>query len=171
MLLSFSTVPEQRSPEMLQAALDALGRLDVHVVATTCGTVDPADLVAAPNTHLVEFADHDALLTRAALVVGHGGHGTTMRALRAGVPFLGIPAKGGDQLPITRLMEEWHVGRALPGDADATQIGDAAAAVLADPSYAAAAVERSRAFTGIADGAQLAADSVESVLATVPARP
>src|ERR1019366_892197 len=101
-LLSFSTVPEQRSPEMLQRALDALGQLPAHVVATTGGIVDPADLTAPANAHLVAFADHDALMDRAALVVGHGGHGTTMRSLRHGLPMVGIPAKGADQAPITQ---------------------------------------------------------------------
>ena len=164
-LLSFSTVPEQRSPAMLQRALDALGRLPVHVVATTCGIVDPADLNRPENAHVVEFADHDALLPRASLVVGHGGHGTTMRTLRSGVPLVGIPAKGADQIPITRLMEEWHVGRALPGDADTDMIEQAAATVLADPTYRAEALRRSCAFEG-KDGAALAADSVESIIST-----
>jgi UDP:flavonoid glycosyltransferase YjiC (YdhE family) len=164
-LLSFSTVPEQRSPDTLQRALDALGRLPVHVVATTCGTVSPADLKRPDNAHVVEFADHDALLPRASLVVGHGGHGTTMRTLRSGVPLVGIPAKGADQVPITCLMEKWRVGRALPGDADADLIEQAAAAVLADPTYRAEALRRSRAFVGM-DGAALAADSVESLMAT-----
>jgi UDP:flavonoid glycosyltransferase YjiC (YdhE family) len=51
-LLSFSTVPEQRSPAMLQCALDALGHLPVHVVATTGGIVDPKELTAPANAHL-----------------------------------------------------------------------------------------------------------------------
>lgn len=161
-LLSFSTVPEQRSPEMLQRALDALGPLPVHVVATTGAIVDPADLAAPTNAHLVAFADHDALMNRASLVVGHGGHGTTMRALRHGLPLVGIPAKGADQVPITKAIEEWKVGVALPGDAEVEQIRYAAEAVLDDPRFAEEARRRSSAF-GDLDGAQLAADSVEAV--------
>jgi UDP:flavonoid glycosyltransferase YjiC (YdhE family) len=162
-LLSFSTVPEQRSPEMLQRALDALGQLPVHVVATTGGIVDPADLTAPANAHLVEFADHDALMDRAALLVGHGGHGTTMRSLRHGLPMVGIPAKGADQAPITQLIEEWKVGLALPGDADTRQIRSAAEEILADPGFAEEAARRASAF-GDLDGAQLAATSVEALL-------
>lgn len=162
-LLSFSTVPEQRDPGALQRAIDALAELPVRVVATTGGIVDPAELDAPANAHLVPFADHDALMRRAALVVGHGGHGTTMRALRHGLPIVGMPARGADQAPITRLLEEWQVGRALPGDADATQIRAAAEAVLANPAYREEARRHSLAFTGL-DGARLAADSVESLL-------
>jgi len=162
-LLSFSTVAEQRNLEMLQRALDALGPLPVHVVATTGGIIDPADLVAPANAHVVAFADHDALMDRASLVVGHGGHGTTMRTLRHGLPMVGIPAKGGDQAPITLLIEEWKVGRALPGDADTGQIRSAAEEILANPSFSEEAALRSRAF-GDRDGAQLAVTSIESVL-------
>lgn len=163
-LLSFSTVPELRNAQVLQHALEALGPLPVHVVATTGGIVDPAELNAPANAHVVAFADHDALMRRAAMVVGHGGHGTTMRALRSGLPIVGIPAEAVDQGPVTRLLEDWHVGLALPGDADVAQIRAAAGLVLADPSYRDNAVRRSLAFHG-ADGAQLAADSVETLLA------
>jgi UDP:flavonoid glycosyltransferase YjiC (YdhE family) len=162
-LLSFSTVPEQRSVDMLQRALDALGPLPVHVVATTGGIVDPAELTAPANAHLVPFADHDLLMQRASLVIGHGGHGTTMRALRHGLPMVGIPAKGADQIPITRLIDGWGAGRALPIDADVGRIRDAAEEVLGDRRFRAQAERRSQAFAGL-DGAALAADSIEAVI-------
>lgn len=162
-LLSFSTVPEQRSPVMLQRALEALGPLPVHVVATTGGIVDPGELDAPTNAHLVPFADHELLMARASFVVGHGGHGTTMRALRRGLPMVGIPAEGVDQVVITRAIEEWGAGRALPRDASAAQIGSAAQAVLSDPAFRLEAQRRARAFAG-KDGARLAADSIESLL-------
>jgi len=162
-LLSFSTVPEQRNVDSLQRALDALGPLPVHVVATTGGVVDPAELTAPANAHLLPFADHDQLMARATLVLGHGGHGTTMRALRHGLPIVGMPAKGADQVPITQLLERWGVGKALPGDASVDDLRAAVEAVLADPSYAAEAAERARALAG-PDGAVLAADSIDAVL-------
>lgn len=162
-LLSFSTVPEQRSVEMLQRALDALGPLPVHVVATTGGIVDPVDLSTPANAHVVAFADHDRLMDRASLVVGHGGHGTTMRALAHGLPIVGIPAKGADQVPITRLLDEWKVGRALAGDATVDQIRTAVDEVLAEPAFAANAHVRSIALDGI-EGAGLAAATVEALV-------
>jgi UDP:flavonoid glycosyltransferase YjiC (YdhE family) len=162
-LLSFSTVVEQRSPVMLQRSLDALAGLSVHVVATTGDIVTPDELTVPPNAHLLEFADHDALMECSTVLVGHGGHGTTMRALSHGLPIVGIPAKGGDQAPITRLLEEWGVGRALPGDARAGQIREATTDVLRTPGFRQEARRRAAAFVGL-DGASLAADSVEAAL-------
>jgi len=165
-LLSFSTVPEQRSPDMLQRALDALAPLPVYVVATTGGIVDPEDLAAPANAHLVAFADHDALMKRASFVVGHGDHGTTMRALRHGLPMVGIPAKGADQAPITQLIEEWKVGLGLPGDVDVEHIRSAAEEVLFNPDFREEAGRRSFAFAGL-EGAQIAATSVEALIPRV----
>jgi len=174
-LLGFSTVPEQRDPAMLQRALDALAPLPAHVVATTGAIVEPAELSAPANAWLTPFADHEQLMERAAVVVGHGGHGTMMRALRHGTPVVGIAAKGLDQGPNTRLMEAWGVGRSLPPDADASQIRAAVQEILADDRFTAEARRLSRAF-GVGDGADLAADSIEALLArktsasgTVPA--
>ena len=159
-LLSFSTVTEQRSVDKLQTALDALAHLPVHVVATTGGIVDPDELAAPGNARVLDFADHDALLARASLAVGHGGHGTTMRCLSMGVPVVVIPAKALDQAPIAALVEAWGAGVALPGDADARLIGSAVDRVLADPSFASAARELSGLFVG-PDGAVPGADALE----------
>jgi len=162
-LLSFSTVPEQRDVGAVQRALDALAPLPVHVAATTGGIVDPAELAAPGNAWLVPFADHDQLMTRAAMVVGHGGHGTTMRALAHGLPIVGMPAKGADQTPITQLLEQWKVGVALPPDADTIQIRVGVETVLADDTYQREAAERAEALDGT-DGAALAARSIEALL-------
>jgi UDP:flavonoid glycosyltransferase YjiC (YdhE family) len=164
-LLSFSTVNEQRNVTMLQRALDALASLPVHVVATTGQIVDPGELSAPANAWLTPFADHDQLLHSATFVVGHGGHGTTMRALRHGRPIVGIPALALDQVPITQLIEMWGAGRALPPDADVDQIRAAAEDVLKDDRFATEARRRSASF-GSSDGAQLAADSIEQSVIT-----
>jgi UDP:flavonoid glycosyltransferase YjiC (YdhE family) len=163
-LLSFSTVTEQRNATMLQRALDALAPLPVHVVATTGQIVDPTELSVPANAWLTPFADHDQLLDRAAFVVGHGGHGTTMRALRHGRPIVSIPALALDQVPITQLIETWGAGRGLPPDADIDQIRAAAEDVLSDDRFGAEARRRSASF-GLRDGSHLAADSVEQLLA------
>jgi UDP:flavonoid glycosyltransferase YjiC (YdhE family) len=162
-LLSFSTVVEQRSQEMLQRALDALAELPVHVVATTGAIVEPEELAAPANAYVIPFADHDLLMDRASVVVGHGEHGTTMRALRHGLPIVGIPAKGGDQAPITEMLDRWGVGRALPGDASVTQIRSAAEEILSDPTFRDEARKRSCVLEGC-NGAARASDSVEALI-------
>ena len=163
-LLSFSTVAEQRDPAMVQTALDALATLAVHVVATTGGIVDPDDLDVPANAAVFPFADHEQLMSRASLVVGHGGHGTTMRALRRGIPLVGIPAKGGDQAPNLEVVAARGAGLALPPDADTGAIRGAALQVLGDDGFARAA-RRVAALFPDADGAPLAADSIEAALA------
>ena len=84
-----------------------------------------------------------------------------MRALRRGLPMVGIPARGADRIPITQLIDHWGAGRAMPGDADALQIRGAVVQLLSNPDFRSEARRRSLAFAG-KDGAQLAASSVES---------
>jgi UDP:flavonoid glycosyltransferase YjiC (YdhE family) len=162
-LLSFSTVSEQKSVAKLQMTLDGLASLPVHVVATTGGDVSPSELSAPANARVVAFADHNALLDRAAVVVGHGGHGTTMRSLSKGVPIVCIPAPSVDQGPNAEMVQAWGAGIALPTDANSSQVHAAVQAVLADPGYAAQAQRLATEFSGL-NGAQLAADSLEALL-------
>ncbi len=164
-LVSFSTAFEQRSVEKLQRALDALAELDVHVVATTGGIVAPDELAIPANAVVVPYAAHDPILRRAALSVTHGGHGTAMRSLRHGVPMVVIPGLAGDQPFVAAAVQEWGAGRAVPGDADAATIRDAAREVLSTASYAANAGARARSLAGV-DGAVSAATEVEALLAT-----
>ncbi|MGA2394948.1 MAG: nucleotide disphospho-sugar-binding domain-containing protein [Candidatus Lustribacter sp.] len=163
-LVSFSTGFEQRSVEKLQHALDALGRLDVHVVATTGGIVEPEELRVPPNAVVLKYAAHDPIMQRAALIVTHGGHGTAMRSLRHGVPMVVIPGLAGDQPFVAAAVQEWGTGRALPGDAGADAMEAAAFEVLSTPSYRLNARRRAERLAGV-DGAVNAADEVESLLA------
>jgi hypothetical protein len=126
-----------------------------------------ADERPVPPTHTSCRSPTTTRSWRASLVLGHGGHGTTMRALRHGLPVVGMPATGGDQVPITRLLEEWHVGRALPGDSTAEQIRAAVEHVLADDTCRASAAQRAVELAGT-DGATLAAASIEALLDAVP---
>lgn len=162
-LLSFSTVYEQRSQEMLQRALDALAPLPVRVVATTGAVVDPASLAPPPNAHLMPFASHAALMRRAAMVVTHGGHGTAMRSLLHGVPMVLTPALAGDQPFVGAAVQEWGAGRALGRNPSVAELRDAASAVLEDGGYRVGARRVSTRLAGT-DGAKGAADALESLL-------
>lgn len=163
-LLSFSTVPEQRDVAALQTTLDALAPLDVHVVATTGQVVEVAELTVPDNAYVVPFADHEQVLSRASLVVGHGGHGTTMRTLRAGVPMVAMPATGADQAGMAAFVTSSGAGLGVERGSDAAAIRAAASEVLGDPRFRTQAGEVAALFVGL-DGAALAADAVESVLA------
>ena len=169
-LMSFSTGFEQRSVEKLQRGLDALSTVPVHVIATTGGIVAPEELRVPANTVALNYAAHDPIMRRAALVVTHGGHGTAMRALRHGVPMVIIPGLAGDQPFVAAAVQEWGGGIALAGDADATAISTAAQRVLTDASYRRSAQQKAKALDGV-DGAANAADAVEELLAAKVAPP
>jgi MGT family glycosyltransferase len=168
-LVSFSTGFEQRNVEKVQRALDALADLPVHVAATTGGIVAPNELATPPNAVVLNYAAHDPIMRRAALVVTHGGHGTAMRALTHGVPMVVIPGLAGDQPFVAAAVEEFGAGLALPGDADAAAMREAAREVLANPAYRAEARRRSEAVAA-GDGAASAARAVETLLGETDAR-
>jgi MGT family glycosyltransferase len=161
-LISFSTGFEQRSAQKLQRTLDALADLGVHVVATTGGIVDPSELRVPGNAIALNYAAHDPILRSAALAVTHGGHGTAMRSLRHGVPMVLMPGLAADQPHIAAQMQEWGVGRALPGDADVAAIRAAALDVLSVPSYRKRAKQRATALATV-NGAAAAADEIEEL--------
>jgi UDP:flavonoid glycosyltransferase YjiC (YdhE family) len=162
-MVSFSTGFEQRNVDKLQRALDALADFPIHVVATTGGIVAPNELASPRNAVVLDYAAHDPIMQRAALVVTHGGHGTAMRTLRHGVPMVIIPGIAGDQPFVAAAVAEWGCGRALPGDASADAIRAAAHDVLSTPSFKENAKQRSTALAGV-DGAANAADEVEALL-------
>jgi UDP:flavonoid glycosyltransferase YjiC (YdhE family) len=161
-LVSFSTAFEQRNAGKLQRTLDALEPLDVRVVATTAGIVSQEELRVPHNAALFPYAQHDAIMQRASLVIMHGGHGTAMRTLKNGLPAIVLPGLAGDQTPIGRSFEEWGAGIALPGDSESAVIRAAAEKIFADRSYAQTAQRISTLLAGV-DGAANAADEVESL--------
>src|SRR5579863_9546354 len=139
------------------------------LVPATGGVVEPGELVSPAHASVLNYAAHDPIMKRAALVMTHGGHGTAMRALRSGVPMVVIPGLAGDQPFVAAAVQEWGTGRALPGDADAAAMRSAAQEVLATPSFRLNAEARQRALAGV-DGAVNAANEVEALLIPAQAR-
>jgi UDP:flavonoid glycosyltransferase YjiC (YdhE family) len=154
-LMSFSTGFEQRSVQKLQNGLDALADLPVHVVVTTGGIVDPAELKPSANAVVFKYAAHDPILRSAALSITHG------------VPMVLIPGLAHDQAPNAAIMQQWGTGVALPSDAGSSAIREAAQQVLSTPSYRQNAQLRSSSLKGV-DGAANAANEIEAVLAISP---
>lgn len=90
----------QDDGRLVATALEALATEDVFVVATTAG-VDPAGFTAPANARVERFVAHSHLLSRAAVVVAHGGMGITQKALAVGVPVCVVPF-GRDQSEVAR---------------------------------------------------------------------
>lgn len=120
-------------------ALDALADVDARVLMTVGRAFDPADLgTVPPNAEVSQWLPQHTVLHHASAVLGHGGFGTTMGALAAGVPQVVVPLFSFDQA-----VNAEHV--AAVGAGVAVEVGAVARAaaevtrVLEDPGYAAGA--------------------------------
>jgi MGT family glycosyltransferase len=163
-LVSLSSIYYPGQERVLQTVLDGLAELPVDVVVTTGRAVDPSALRAPANATVRGFVDHAELLPEAALVVGHGGQATTVRALAHGVPTLVIPMHPMlDQPMIGRALAAAGAGLTLPKTAPAAAIRHAVERLLHEPAFAHAAGrigEELRAQNGAAAGA----DEIERLL-------
>lgn len=122
--------------ELLTAAAEGLAKLGKPVVVAT-GRVDPRDLGPLPgNVTARKWLPQAGVLPHADLVVHHGGSGTTLGALAAGVPQLVLP-QGADQFGNARALSE--AGAAVVVD-DVRAIADHATAVGAGHRDAARAL-------------------------------
>jgi UDP:flavonoid glycosyltransferase YjiC (YdhE family) len=141
--VTFGSVTGSLSPfaSVFRRALDALADIEARVLLTVGRKVDPAGLGPLPsNAHVEQWLPQDAVLGQAAGVLGHGGFGTTMGALAAGVPQVVVPlftfdqAVNGDHVAAT--------GAGLTVERGSSSVEFAAAQVprlLADPIYTASA--------------------------------
>ena len=118
----------------LQRIVVALGSLTVRGLVTTGQALDPARLRAPANVTVLASAPHRQVLEHAAVVVTHGGHGTVMKALAAGVPML-VLHHGRDQADNAARITARGAGIELGRTASPTAIADAVRRVLEDPSY------------------------------------
>jgi MGT family glycosyltransferase len=131
-----STVMRQEG--LLQRAADALGRLPVHAVVTTGPAVDPGVISAPQNVSVRPWARHADLLPYCSAVVTHGGHGTVIKALAAGVPLVVVPL-GRDQPGNAARVVHAGAGVRIRKTARTAALQAAIARVLDDHRYRAAA--------------------------------
>ena len=154
-----------RDLEVFRRILAALADQPFDVVATVGRTNDPAALgPQPPNVSVHRWIAQEEILPRCALVIAHGGAGTTLGALAHGVPLLVIP-QGADQFNNAERVVSAGAGRMLVGDdlrVDALR--GAVAEILDDPAYRRAA----RAIAGEIAAMPTAA-SVLAVLERLPA--
>ena len=124
--------------DVLQRAASALGELPVRGLLTTGPAIGVDELDAPPNVTVVERAPHSEVLRHAAAIVTHGGHGTVIKALAAGVPLVVLPL-GRDQLDNAERVRHHGAGLRLKPKADPARIAAAVRRVLDEPSFGAAA--------------------------------
>jgi UDP:flavonoid glycosyltransferase YjiC (YdhE family) len=133
--------------KVYRTALDAVAELEARVLLTVGRSTDRSLLGAVPaNVHVEEWVPQAEALAGAAVVVCHGGSGTTFGALAAGVPLVVVPlfadqtangrlvAAAGAGLTV-ELPSGWSGERGPLAAPEARRIGAAIEAVLGEGSY------------------------------------
>ena len=170
-LVSLSTYHYAGMTQVMQNVLDAVAPLPARVVVTTGPVLDPDALRPAVNTELHRWVTHAELMPQVSLVVGHGGHATTMAALAHDLPLLVLPMHSMlDQPIVGRSVEAAGAGRMLPKKSTPDQLRPVIERLLGDGPHRSAAARLGHAIRE-SRGAATAADLVEQATTPAPARP
>jgi MGT family glycosyltransferase len=122
----------------LQRVMDAMGTLPVRAIVTAGPAVDVTALRPASNVTVVASAPHRQILPHASVVITHGGHGTVVKALAAGVPLVLLP-HGRDQGDTSVRVSLLGAGVTLSRSARPAAIARAVRLVIQEVSYRKAA--------------------------------
>ncbi|GAB3763673.1 UDP:flavonoid glycosyltransferase YjiC (YdhE family) [Nocardioides ginsengisegetis] len=165
-LVSLSTVNFPGQARAMQNILDALGLLEVRGMATVGPSIGMESLTAPPNVELRGFVPHAELLPTVSMVIGHGGHATTMAALAHDLPVLVMPMHPMlDQKMVGQSLVDAGAGRLLSKKAKPDAIAAVVTELMGSGPHR-AAVARLGAHLRATSGACAGADLVESVSAS-----
>lgn len=123
------------------AAVEALAELPVRLVVTTGGRSRVEGLPRRRNVHVESWLPQHLVMGHAAVVVAHGGAGTVVGALSAGVPLVVVPQfadQPDNAARVVALGAGVRVGDG-PAPADPAEVRAAARRVLDEPWPRAAA--------------------------------
>ena len=132
-LVGFSTTYQDQGP-VLRRVVEALSTLPVRAVVTLGQMLDATEVRPAGNVAVVGSVPHQSILPHTSLVISHCGHGTTMKALAAGVPLVCIPM-GRDQNDTAARVVHAGAGLRLRRNSSVSRIGRAATQVLDDDRF------------------------------------
>ena len=119
-------------PEIYLGAIDALADAPVRVLLTLGTEADPAELGPVPaNVHVEPWVPQGAVMAHASAMVGHGGSGSTLAAMAAGMPLAVVPLFA-DQPDNADRVAATGAGLRLDG---VTHLATAVNALLEIPSY------------------------------------
>jgi hypothetical protein len=141
--VSFGTVAAGLGlfPGLYREVIDALADEPVRVLVTVGDSGDLGQLgPLPPNVHVERFWPQAEVMALAAATVGHGGFGTTMLSLAAGVPLAVIPLFALDQHHNAAAVARRGAGVTLDRSPEVGgEIGAAVRSLLGSPSYREAA--------------------------------
>jgi UDP:flavonoid glycosyltransferase YjiC (YdhE family) len=135
-LVSRSTVDDPRPDRMMSRVVEAARGADVDVVLVRPDRA-AARRALPPNVTTTDWLPFAAVMPHVAGVVTHGGAGTVMTALVAGVPLVVVPG-AGDRTLHAQLVQARGAGLAVPAqDITAATLGR----LVSDPELARSAGE------------------------------
>ena len=149
-VISFSTSPYTWASQV-NRVLAATGELPLRGLVTTGPYLEPSKLACPENVEVVQHIDHDRVMPGARVAICHGGHGTVLAALSAGVPVLCLVG-GADQPAVATRAEQLGVGIRLPWGASSHDIGRALRELLDDAGFASRAEQLAAAIAWEGDG-------------------
>ena len=160
-IVSFSTTSLPGMRRAYRNAIEALGYLPVEAIVTT-GGFDLGDRAPAPpNVQIHGFVPHAEVLPGAALVISHGGHSTTMKALAHGIPLLVMPLNPtADQKLIGDVVGSSGLGRRISARSDPATIGREVAELLQNAAVQERAQTTAARMRSARPGAEVAADRI-----------
>jgi hypothetical protein len=163
-LVSLSTYNFGGMDTSLQSILDACADLSARVIVTTGPVVDPADLRPPANAEVHRYVDHDELMPQATLVVGHGGHATTMRALAHDLPLVVMPMHPMlDQPMVGKAVQRAGAGRLVKKGDSPAELRPVIEQLLGDGPHRQAAARLGSAIRAM-PGAVKGADQIEALV-------
>lgn len=133
--ISLGTAPLFNQPENFAPLLAGLAGEDLELVVTVSELHDPSALgELPPNVHAERWLPLAPLLAGCDAVLCHGGTGTTLAALSAGLPLVLVP-QGADQFDNARACQRAGAARVLaPSEVTAEATRAAVRAVLPNDS-------------------------------------
>lgn len=129
---------------VLKQIIAVIGDLPIRAVVTVSRDSDPERFAAPPNVRIERYVPQSYLFPRCQAIVCHGGFGTLMGGLAAGIPVVVVPT-GADHFVNAERCEALGLGRVVSGpDVDSVALRDAIQGVLGDPAYRARAQNLAR---------------------------
>ncbi len=118
-------------------AVAALADVPARVLLTIGDAGDPESLdPLPPNVHVETWWRQQDVMAHTAAMVGHGGFGTTMQGLAAGIPMVVMPLFSFDQFLNAARVQEVGAGIALEGAHALAHLPEAVRSLLDNPAYA-----------------------------------
>lgn len=122
--------------DVFRAALDGLAGEPVNVVVTVGRNNEKRWLDPVPdNARVEQYIPQSALLPHCAVIVSHGGSGTILPALGAGLPQVLVPQGADNFLNAERCVDSGAGIAIMPPEVSPEAVRDAVRSVLDDVSY------------------------------------